>query len=64
MEEWNDQSISKLAQYVIHRKITLSFLDRRLQASADDEKYPLEESIHKIIFCPCARRQMKCRRKR
>ncbi len=49
IEEWNDQSISKLAQYVVHRKITLSFLDRRLQAR-NDEKYPLEESVHKIIF--------------
>jgi len=49
IEEWNDQSISKLAQYVIHRKITLSFLHRRLQIR-DDKKYPLEESVHKIVF--------------
>ena len=49
IEEWNDQSVYESLRYVIHRKITLSFLDRHFQAR-NEEKYPLEESVHKIIF--------------
>jgi hypothetical protein len=49
MAQWNDYGISKLAEYVIHRKITLNLLNDRLQRQ-EDGKFDLEESIHRIIF--------------
>lgn len=49
IEEWNEQGISKLAQYIVHRKSTLAFFEQRLRVR-DDGKYPLEDSVHKIVF--------------
>ena len=49
LEEWNEQGIAKLAQHVMHRKATLSFLASRLHRQ-DDGKYHKEESVHQIIF--------------
>jgi hypothetical protein len=49
IEEWNERGMSQLAQYVTHRRTTLAFLDKRLQVR-DDGKYPLEDSVHKLIF--------------
>jgi hypothetical protein len=49
MQEWNEQGISMLAQYVIHRKTTLELFATRLTRRADD-KYALEEAIHELIF--------------
>ena len=49
IEEWNEHGMSKLARYVTHRKATLAFLADRLRLK-DDGRYPLEESVHQIIF--------------
>lgn len=40
---------TRLAQYVTHRKSILDVLEQRLKLR-DDEKYPLEEEIHELIF--------------
>jgi hypothetical protein len=44
-----DTSRSRLAQYVIHRKIILELLRKRLELG-DSGKYYKEEDIHKLIF--------------
>ena len=49
IEEWNEHGMAKLARYVTHRKATLAFLADRLKLR-DDGRYPLEESVHQIIF--------------
>jgi hypothetical protein len=50
LTEWNDQGMSKLADYVIHRKATLEFLEDSLSLLENDE-YAAEDQIHRII-CP------------
>lgn len=40
---------TRLAQYVTHRKSILDVLEERLKLR-DDEKYPLEEEVHELIF--------------
>ena len=50
LTEWNDQGISKLADYVIHRKATLEFFEESLELLKNDE-YAGEDQIHSII-CP------------
>ncbi|MES2476144.1 MAG: hypothetical protein V4640_10205 [Verrucomicrobiota bacterium] len=40
---------TRLAQYVTHRKSILDVLEQRLKLR-DDDKYPLEEEIHELIF--------------
>ncbi|MBZ5500260.1 MAG: ATP-binding protein [Acidobacteriia bacterium] len=50
LERENELGKSSLAQYVIHRKVILEFLERSLQADPETGKYPLEEIIHKIIY--------------
>lgn len=40
---------TRLAQYVTHRKSILDVLEERLKLR-DNEKYPLEEEIHELIF--------------
>jgi hypothetical protein len=49
IEEWNEHGMAKLARYVAHRKATLAFLADRLKLR-EDGRYPLEESVHQIIF--------------
>lgn len=49
IEEWNEHGMAKLARYVAHRKATLAFLADRLRLR-DDGRYPLEASVHQIIF--------------
>lgn len=49
IEEWNEHGMAKLAKYVAHRKATLAFLADRLGLKGDG-RYPLEESVHQIIF--------------
>jgi hypothetical protein len=49
LEEWNEQGISTLAQYVVHRKATLDLYESRLRRREND-KYALEEAIHRLIF--------------
>lgn len=42
-------SRSRLAQYVIHRKVILELLRGRTELKSDD-KYDREESIHEVVF--------------
>ena len=46
---WSERGTEKLAEYVTHRKTILAFLDKRLEVR-DDGRYPLENSVHKLIF--------------
>jgi hypothetical protein len=50
LERANELGKSSLAQYVVHRKVILEFLEKSLQANPETGKYPLEEIIHKIIY--------------
>lgn len=50
IERANELGKSSLAQYVVHRKVILEFLEKSLQANPETGKYPLEEIIHKIIY--------------
>lgn len=50
LERENELGKSSLAQYVVHRKIILEFLEKSLQTNPETGKYPLEEVIHKIIY--------------
>jgi hypothetical protein len=43
------ESQARLAQYVAHRRTILDLLGERLKLKEDD-KYPLEEAIHELIF--------------
>lgn len=45
----NDVAKSELAEYVVHRKTVLSFLEKLL-GRADDGKYSKESAVHEIIF--------------
>lgn len=49
LEEWNELGKAELAQYIIHRKITLTVLENRL-ALQNDGRFALEDAIHGIIF--------------
>ncbi len=49
LEEWNEVGMSKLAQYVAHRKATLRFLEERLRLGQTG-RYSLERAIHEIIL--------------
>ena len=49
LQEWNEAGMSKLARHVAHRKATLAFLEEQLRLKKDG-KYPLEESVHEVIF--------------
>ncbi len=49
IEEANDVGKSKLAQYVVHRKLILDLFDKTLNVG-EDGKYQLEDSVHDIIF--------------
>lgn len=49
IEEVNDMGKSKLAQYIIHRKLILDLFSKTLDVQ-DDGKYSLENSVHDIIF--------------
>lgn len=50
LERANELGKSSLAQYVVHRKVILDFLEKSLQADPATGKYPLEEIIHRIIY--------------
>jgi len=45
-----DFSKAKLASYVTHRRIILDLLSKSLKLRKEDDKYPLEKVIHKLIF--------------
>jgi hypothetical protein len=46
----NDMGKSQLASYVAHRRAILDLLDVSLKKSRADNKYPLEEVLHNMIF--------------
>lgn len=50
LERANELGKSSLAEYVVHRKVILDFLEQSLQPIPDTGKYPLEEIIHRIIY--------------
>lgn len=50
IEDVNEFGKSRLAQYIIHRKLIMDLLSKKLEFDADSNKYSLEESIHEIIF--------------
>lgn len=47
-QEWNRLGVSELANYVIHRKVMLDFLETALRRI--DGRYQREEAIHKFIL--------------
>mgnify|MGYP003749760683 CR=1 FL=1 len=49
LEEWNESGKAALAKYVIHRKTTLSLLEKYMQ-SDDEGGYARERTIHELIF--------------
>jgi len=49
LEQYNDLGMSKLAKYVIHRKIIISLFEKNLILDSDG-RYSLEKDIHEIIF--------------
>ncbi|WP_367189442.1 ATP-binding protein [Burkholderia sp. Ed8] len=50
MEEMNDVGKAKLADYVAHRRTILDLVDQSLKRVQNDEKYPFEKVLHKMIF--------------
>jgi hypothetical protein len=48
IERENEIGKADLIKYIIHRKIILELLEKSLELQADN-RYPLEEEIHKII---------------
>lgn len=50
MEEMNDVGKSKLADYIAHRRIILDLVGHSLKSVQEDEKYPFERVLHKMIF--------------
>lgn len=48
LQKVNDVNMSKLAEYIIHRRIILELFKKRLQ-KMNHEQYSLEESIHELI---------------
>lgn len=49
LEQWNELGIAQLARHVVHRKATLSFLEKRLELTPDG-RYSKEEAVHEIVF--------------
>lgn len=50
MENYNELGASALAQYVMHRRIILDFLERAISIGDSDKKYPLEKVVHQLVF--------------
>jgi hypothetical protein len=49
LTEWNELGISKLAEYVVHRRATLDFLSECMKHGPEG-KYRLEDEVHEVIF--------------
>ena len=49
LEQYNELGISKLADYVVHRKIIVSLFEKNLKVDSDG-RYSLEKDIHEIVF--------------
>lgn len=50
MEQINEVGKAKLASYVAHRRTILDLVDVSLKKSREDNKYPLEKVLHKMVF--------------
>jgi hypothetical protein len=50
MENYNELGTSALAQYIMHRRIILDFLERAISIGDNDKKYPLEKIVHQLVF--------------
>lgn len=50
MENYNELGTSALAQYIMHRRIILDFLERAISIGESDRKYPLEKVVHQLVF--------------
>jgi hypothetical protein len=50
IERANELGKSSLAEYVVHRKVMLEFLEKSLQYDQAAGKYPDEDIIHRIVF--------------
>ncbi|ARO68680.1 ATP-binding protein [Xylella fastidiosa subsp. pauca] len=50
MEDINDVGKSNLAAYIAHRRIIIDLFGRSLKRAHEDDKYPLERILHKMIF--------------
>lgn len=50
MDTYNELGTAALAQYVMHRKILLEFLQQAVSRDPDTHKYPLEEVVHQLVF--------------
>lgn len=49
LEQYNSLGVSKLAEYVVHRKIIISLFEKNLSIGADG-RFSLEKDIHEIVF--------------
>ena len=47
--QWNEMGQARLAHYVMHRRVTLDLLERRL-GRQDDGKSHKEDAVHELIF--------------
>lgn len=50
IKQVNEVGNNTLAQYVIHRRAILELLGNALSYDAESGKYPLEETVHQLIF--------------
>jgi hypothetical protein len=50
MDTYNELGTAALAQYVMHRKIILEFLQQAISRSPETNTYPLEDVVHSLVF--------------
>lgn len=50
MTNYNELGVAALAQYVAHRRIILDLFTKALSLDDQDDRYPLEKVLHRIIF--------------
>jgi hypothetical protein len=50
MDNYNELGVSALAQYVMHRKIIIDFLEKAISFNEKTNKWPLESVVHDIVF--------------
>jgi len=50
MNSYNELGVSALAQYVMHRKIIIDFLEKAISFNEQTNKWPLEAVVHDIVF--------------
>ena len=50
ISKFNEFGKSRLAEYILHRKVILDMFSKKLELDRKTDKYSLEESVHEIIF--------------